>query len=141
MLSWANLPNALQIFSLETEYDADLVEDIRFDNDAKKLSTTSSISLSKVSKFMKGKVGMIFVENVSKVPKFSEESHVRVTITDGASTAKNKMNLANYGGEDFWIAGCYKLDNGKINFSPEAAFLNSRPDLEVPDYCLRYYGA
>ena len=90
---------------------------------------------------MTGKVGMIFVENLSKVPKFSAESNVRVTVTDGETISKNQMDLTNYGGEDFWIAGCYKLDNGTLNFSPEASFLNSRPDVEVPDYCLKYYGA
>ena len=103
--------------------------------------TGSTISLSNISQFLKGKVGMIFVENVSRVPKFSVESNVHVTITDGVKTSKSQIDLTNYGGEDFWIVGCYKLDNGKINFSPEASFLNSRPDVEVPDYCLRYYGA
>jgi len=107
-----------------------------------KVSTVSTISLSGISQSMPGKVGMIFVENLSKVPKFSSDSHVRVTITDGATVAKNQMDLSNYGGENFWIAGCYKLDdNGVINFSPEASFLNSRPDEEVPDYCLRFYDA
>jgi hypothetical protein len=105
----------------------------------KKIASASSISLSGVSKYMKGKVGMIFVENLSKVPKFSAESNIGVTITDGTTISKNQMDLTNYGGQDFWIAGCYKVDNGVINFSPEASFLNGRPDEEVPDYCLRFY--
>ena len=106
----------------------------------KKTSTVSSITLSGLSTYMTGKVGMIFVENLSKVPKFSEKSNVGVTITDGTTTSKNQMDLTNYGGQDYWIAGCYKVDNGTINFSPEASFLNSRPDVDVPEYCLRFYG-
>merc|ERR1719341_2397645 len=102
----------------------------------KKRTTASSISFSGVSKYMKGKVGMIFVENLSKVPKFSVESNIGVTITDGTTMSKNQMDLTKYGEQDFWIAGCYKVDDGIINFSPEASFLNGRPDEEVPDYCL-----
>jgi len=116
-------------------------KDIEVQEPPTKIATESSISLNSVSTFMQGKVGMIFVENLSVFPKFSVESNVRVTITDGVTTGTSPMDLTNYGGENFWIAGCYKLDNGRISFSPETSFLNSRPDLEVPDYCLRYYGA
>ena len=83
---------------------------------------------------------MIFVENLSKEPKFSSKSNVGVTITDGVTTSKNMMDITNYGGQDFWIAGCYKVDNGTINFSPESSFLNGPPDRDVPDYCLRFFG-
>ena len=110
---------------------------------SKKVSNfwSTSILLSGVSTYMKGKIGMIFVENLSQFPKFTAKTNVVVTITDGSTTSKNRMDLTNYGGQNFWIAGCYKVDNGTINFSPEASFLNSRPDEEVPDYCLRFYGA
>ena len=83
---------------------------------------------------------MIFVENLSKEPKFSSKSNVEVTITDGVTTSKNMMDITKYGGQDFWIAGCYKVDNGTINFSPESSFLNGPPDKDVPDYCLRFFG-
>ena len=89
---------------------------------------------------MNGKVGMLFVENLSKMPKFSKDSDVVVTVVDGSMTSRSKMNLTNYGGEDFWIAGCYKMDKqGALNFSPEPAFLNSRPDEDVPDYCIKFF--
>ena len=102
-------------------------------------STATSLTISGAKAFLKGKAGMIYVENLSKLPKFSEKSNVVVTITDGVTTAKNKMDFKDYGGQNFWIAGCYKLDDGVVNFSPEASFINGRPDEEVPDYCLKFY--
>ena len=83
---------------------------------------------------------MIFVENLSKLPKFAATSNIVVTVTDGSMTEKIKMDLTNYGDEDFWIAGCYKVNGeGNLNFSPETAFLNKRPDEEVPDYCTTFF--
>jgi len=85
-------------------------------------------------------IGMIFVENLSKYPKFSEKADVSVTITSATGEiSKVKMDLSKYGGQDFWIAGCYKESDGNFEFSPETSFLNSRPDEDVPDYCLKYF--
>jgi len=145
MLSWAYLPDNLQLHSLERDASDSSGSgfSVGLSSGAipTKDSTTSSITLSGVSTSMNGKVGMIFVENLSKYPKFSGKSAVGVTITDGTTTSKNKMDLTKYAGQNFWIAGCYKIENGALNFSPEASFLNSRPDEEVPDYCVKFYNA
>ena len=136
MLSWAYLPQRIVLNTLEMA-DDNTVADIYSTNE--KNITLSSTTLSGVSTSMNGKVGMIFVENLDKGSPFSTKSDVGVTITDGTTTSKNKMDMTKYGGQLFWIAGCFKIENGVLNFSPEASFLNTRPDKEVPDYCLRFY--
>ena len=88
---------------------------------------------------MSEKVGMVFVENLSSASKFSAASQVSVMVTDGITTARQAMKLDNYQKQNFWIAGCYRLNNGTLSFTAEASFINNRPDEEVPDYCLKLY--
>jgi len=127
VLSWAYLPESLQLYNLATSDSGD-----------SNLSSAASTIIKQSQEDTE--IGMIFVENLSKYPKFSEKADVSVTITSATGeVSKVKMDLSKYGGQDFWIAGCYKESDGNFEFSPETSFLNSRPDEEVPDYCLKYF--
>jgi len=125
-LSWAYLPESLQLYAMAKTATGNL------------LIPSAASTIIKPS--AEDEIGMVFVENLSKYPKFSEKADISVTITTPTGDISEvKMDLSKYGGQDFWIAGCYMESAGVFQFSPETSFLNSRPDEEVPDYCVRYF--
>ena len=118
MLSWSDLPNKLKLHVFLTESkQLPEIEDNSF------LLENST-------------VGMIFVENYDKVPAFSTVTNARLSLFSSTGQAfKHDIDLTNYGNEIYWLAGCFRNDNGVLNFTLVSFFLNTAPNLAEPDFC------
>jgi len=117
MLSWSASPNELKLHVFMPNSSLPLIEKNSF-----LLDTNTA--------------GMIYVENKSKVPGFSTSTDVRLSLVSSKGQVyKSSPDLTNYGGEIYWLAGCFSNDGGDLKFKPASFFLNTPPSQAKPDFC------
>ena len=85
---------------------------------------------------------MLFVHHKSNNPVAEEfsSSGAHLTLTDGHVMSSLAMDVNAYSEERYWLAGCIKIEGTSYKFAQVNVFLNSRPDLEVPNLCLQTFG-
>lgn len=117
MLSWEAAPNELKLHVFMPNNSLPVIE-----NNSFLLDTNTA--------------GMIYVENYSELPRISTATDARLSLVSSKGQVfKHSPDLTNYGGEIYWLAGCFRNDNGVLTFKPASFFINTAPNVAKPDFC------